>query len=195
MQKNSIKKINQMNKKIQLLSIAVLLALTTQAQLFKYGANVGLNLAEVKTDNFDGSSLMGFQTGIMAELKLPVLLGVQGELKFSQKGAKISSEDLVLSYIDLPIVAKFYILKVFSIQVGPQYSYMLNAKMDGADVKDSFGNHDFSAVLGLGVDIFKLHYSMRYYHGLTDVADGGGSMENQYIQFSIGYWFSKGGKD
>jgi len=184
-----------MNKKIQLLSIAVLLALTTQAQLFKYGAEAGLNLAEVKTDNFDGSSLMGFQTGIMAELKLPVLLGVQGELKFSQKGAKISSEDLVLSYIDVPVVAKFYILKVFSLQVGPQYSYMLNAKMDGTDVKDSFGSHDFSAVVGLGVDIFKLHYSMRYYHGLMDVADGGGSMENQYIQFSIGYWFSKGDKE
>ena len=179
-------------KKIQILTIAILLSLTTQAQLFKYGAEAGLNLSDVKTDNFKGSSLSGFNAGVMAELKLPVLLGVQGEIKYSQKGSKIGTDNLVLSYIDVPVVAKFYILKIFNVHVGPQYSYMLSAKNDAGSTNDLFGNHAFSAVVGIGFDIWKIHYSTRYIYGVTDISsEGTGAMRNQYFQFGIGYWFSK----
>ena len=41
-------------KKTKLLLLTLILTLSSQAQLFKYGAEAGLNLSDIKTDNFDG---------------------------------------------------------------------------------------------------------------------------------------------
>ena len=179
-------------KKVQFLIAILLFSLTIQAQLFKYGAEAGLNLSNIKTNNFDGSSLSGFNAGVMAELKLPVLLGVQGEIKFSQKGAKIWTDNLVLNTIDVPVVAKFYVLKLFNFHIGPQYTYLISAKNDGKNVLNSFNRNDFSAVIGVGFDVWKIHYSTRFIYGLMDVSSAStGEMHNKYFQFGIGYWFSK----
>jgi len=179
------------SKKLILLGLLIWIVFTADAQLFKYGADLGLNLsghrADVKT-----TSLTGFQGGVMAELKLPVLVGVEMDIKYSQKGATLGPDKLALAYIDVPILVKLYFLRVASFQIGPQYSQLLSANFAGTDVKDNYNNGDFSAALGFGLDIFNLHASMRYNFGLTNIsAFEGEKIRNNWFQFSLGYWFSK----
>jgi hypothetical protein len=165
---------------------------TSNAQLFKYGANLGFNASNFKSDNFSSSTLSRFQGGIMAELKLPILLGVEADLKFSQRGAYILDEGYVLSYMDFPVLAKFYMLNIFSLQVGPQYSHLLSANYIDTDVKDELNSSSFSAVFGVGIDIFKIHTSIRYNLGLNNISSVDNTdIKNDFLQISVGYWFSK----
>ena len=49
---------------------------------------------------------------MMMEVKLPVKLGFEADILFSTKGASFGSSDYKLSYIDIPVVMKIYMVKV-----------------------------------------------------------------------------------
>lgn len=184
-------------KKTIILLVALSAILPTFGQgTFKFGISGGLNVADISSDKT--ASLIGFHGGILTEVKFPVELGVEGGLLYSMKGAKVEGNnnnpfnlqveevDYRLSYLDVPMVVKLYLLKVLSIQGGPQFSYLLSADYDGNDVKDNLNSADVSAIVGLGVDVSKFRASVRYNFGLTEIADGVG--KNNVIQATVGFW-------
>ena len=173
-----------------LLVALVVTAFSANAQ-FKFGVGGGVNMANLGGSDISGTdSRLGFNGGFMAEVKLPIKLGIEADLLFSTKGAKFSgiSDGLKLSYIDMPVVMKIYSVKILSFQLGAQYSMLLSAKSFGTDVKDQFKPSDLSAVIGLGVDVLKLHVSARYNYGLTSIDDAGADVKNNMLTFTVGYW-------
>lgn len=185
-------------KKIILALVVVATTLTINAQgTFKFGIAGGANLADISLER-ETTLLPGFHAGLKFEIKLPVKLGIELGALYSVKGASYeqtnilpvgtSTEqvDIVLSYVDLPLVAKIYTFKVLSFQLGPQVSYLISAKNDGVDIMDDLNSTDFGAVIGLGLDVSKLHMAVRYNLGLTEISENSG--KNNVIQATLGFW-------
>lgn len=172
-----------------LVVVLIVVGFTANAQ-FKFGLGGGLNMSNLGgSDISDKDRRLGFNGGFMMEVKLPIKLGFEADVLFSTKGAKMAGSDgIKLSYIDMPVVMKIYMAKVISFQLGAQYSMLLSAKSSGFDVKDELKTSDLSAVLGLGVDVLKLHVSARYNYGLTSIDDAGADIKNNMLTFSVGYW-------
>ncbi len=187
-------------KKISTILVAVLLigAFSAQAQ-FKFGVLGGANFSKINsTDpNVVGQNLTAWHAGLMAELKFPVI-GVELDAIYTQNGSKIdvagAASELRNTYVALPLVAKVYILKVMSLQVGPQFAWLTSSKLDGQDFKDQLASNDLQIVFGAGVDLSMLHASLRYHMGVKDISVSnvtGFDLKNNAVMLSVGIWLSK----
>lgn len=188
----------------RLLVITLMITAFSADAQFKFGLGGGVNCANISGDVSNNESLMGFNGGIMLEVKLPVKIGVEADVLYSVKGASFDYDfiaidpndplipkdgDLKLSYIDIPLVLKLYSLKVISFQLGGQYSMLVAASYDGEDVKESYKSGDISVVAGIGIDVLKFHASARYNFGLANI-DAFGS-KNNMLTLTVGLWLKK----
>lgn len=190
-------------KKITLSIIAVLAFGFTNAQEVKFGVKGGINFADFGGDDIgDNSSKIGFLVGGFAEIKLSEKFAIQPELLFSTQGTKFKTDgdDLKfnLSYINLPVMAKFYVVDKFSLEAGPQIGFLVGAKAkagdEDEDIKDSFKSIDFGVNFGAGYDFTEnLSAGVRYNLGLAnilDTEDGDDSeIKNSVFSIAVGYKF------
>jgi hypothetical protein len=180
-------------KKIILTAAAVFAFSFANAQDTKYGVKGGLNMSNVS--NVEGSSsLLAFHLGGFAEFKVSDKFAVQPELLYSAQGAKFTDGNLNLNYINIPVMAKYYVADAFSIEVGPQIGFLMSAKADGIDVKELFNTTDFGLNLGAGYNLNEtMSLGLRYNMGLSDVQkdlpSGESGSKNSSIQLSFGYKF------
>jgi opacity protein-like surface antigen len=180
-------------KKIILSAVAVLAFGFTNAQGVKFGAKVALNVATLTGDVEDQSSLVGFQVGGFAEFKISEKFAVQPELMYSAQGAAFDDGDITLGYINIPVMAKYYVAKSFSLEAGPQIGFLLSAKDDGEDFKDETSSIDFGLNFGAGYDFTEnLSAGLRYNLGLSNLNDIEGydaTAKNGVFSVSLGYKF------
>lgn len=197
-------------KKIILTALAVFAFSFANAQETKFGAKVALNIASLTGDMENSSSLVGFQIGGFAEIKISEKFAIQPELLYSAQGGKesyIEEGDEVevlakLGYINIPIMAKYYVAKSFSLEVGPQIGFLTSAKAEikaggeslEVDLKDNFNSVDFGLNLGAGYDFTeKLSAGLRYNLGLANIAktEAGddSELQNSVFSISVGYKF------
>lgn len=208
-------------KKI-ILSVAAIFAFgVVNAQEVKFGAKAGLNLANLTGDVEDASTKVGFNVGGFVEIKISDKFVFQPELLFSTQGAKEdysidygdgevekSESTLKLNYLNIPLMAKYYVADKFSLEAGPQVGFLMSAKADvdytysdgegytesvsgSTDVKDSFKSIDFGLNLGAGYD-FSDNFSagVRYNLGLSSISDDSESdVKNAVISIGVGYKF------
>jgi len=196
-------------KKITLAAIAVMIFGFANAQGVKFGAKAALNVASLNGDVEDPSSYIGFQIGGFAEIKLSEKFAIQPELLYSAQGGKESGEqdgftaDFThkLGYINVPVMAKYYVAKSFSLEAGPQVGFLTSAKGKieaggeslEVDTKDSFNSVDFGFNFGAGYDFTeKISAGLRYNLGLSNIADVEGenyTVKNGVFSLSLGYKF------
>ncbi len=176
-------------KKLILLAIAVIgFTLTANAQKVKFGFKGGLNLAninlEVAGNDIDTDSRTGYHIGAVLQLGLGDTFILQPELLYSAQGTK----DFDIDYLNIPVLAKLKFAKIFSVEAGPQFGFVVN---DG--VKDAFlstvesESFDISGAVGAGVEVGPVFGQIRYNFGLTDVVDGFDG-KNSAFQISVGYY-------
>ena len=94
-------------KRIFLVAIAVMAFGFTNAQQTRFGIKGGLNITTYSGgDYWDANSLVGFQIGGFAEIKVIERLAIQPEVLFSTQGASLDSPvgdfDDKLNYINVP---------------------------------------------------------------------------------------------
>ncbi len=213
-------------KKILFMAAAALVSTGAFAQGIQWGVKAGLNMASIsdnKTEGMNSKMRMGFHVGAVGEYTINDFVGVQAELLFSQQGQKMTPKEgdgksvAKLSYLNLPVMAKLYLTDGLSLEVGPQFGYLMSAKRKSEDfpaesemngeqdlldkkdmgVDDYMKRFDVSAALGLsykfacGVDV-----AARYNLGLTKVSDKMVddndkkiSPKNNVIAVSVGYRF------
>ncbi len=182
-------------KKIILTAAAVFAFSFANAQETKFGAKIALNIATLTGDVGDASSLVGFQIGAFAEFKISDKFAIQPELIYSVQGASSDGNgDLNLNYINIPVMAKYYVAKSFSLEAGPQIGFLVSAKADGEDFKDFFESVDFGLNLGAGYDFTdKFSAGLRYNFGLTNIAKtelgDNTDIKNGVFSISVGYKF------
>lgn len=174
-------------KKIILAAIAVMAFGFTNAQQTRFGVKGGLNLTSFAGGNYyDAKSLVGFQVGGFAEIKIIERLAIQPEVLFSTQGAKqnggaLGDFDSKLNYINVPVLAKFYITKQFTVEAGPQIGFLVSAKNNGNDAKDGFKSVDTGFNFGAGYNFTdNVSVGLRYTVGLSNIADYDVNSAQQY---------------
>ncbi|WP_409415650.1 porin family protein [Flavobacterium sp. PS2] len=189
-------------KKIILSMVAILAFGFANAQETRFGVKGGLNLTNF-TGGYDTKSLVGFHVGGFAEIKVMDKFFIQPELLYSAQGAKFDSPfgdyDAKLNYLNIPVLAKYYVTKEFSVEAGPQIGFLLSAKTDGEDAKDGYKSTDIGFNLGAGYNFTEnLSVGIRYTIGLSGLADRGDyedlddyydSAKNSVLALSLGYKF------
>lgn len=192
-----------MKKLFLLAAIAVFGFTNVNAQEISFGAKAGLNLASITgddTDDLDGRT--AFHFGVVAEIGISDKFSVQPELLYSGQGATESFEgidlDINFDYINLPVMAKFYVAEGFSLELGPQVGFLMSAKAkaegEEEDLKDFVKGTDFGANFGVGYKLESgLNFAARYNLGLSNLNDSEDSDDfkwnNSNIQISVGYFF------
>lgn len=191
-------------KRIILAAIAVMAFGFTNAQQTRFGVKGGLNISTlVGGDVEDTKSLVGFHVGGFAEIKIFDKFFIQPELLYSAQGTKVdgplgADADLKLNYLNIPVLAKYYIVDKFSVEAGPQLGILLSAKADGTDFKDYTRSVDFGFNIGAGYNFTdNLSVGLRYTIGLSPITDKDidntedyyDSAKNSNLALSLAYKF------
>ena len=183
-----------------ILAAVVLLAMSAsvQAQLVKFGFKGGINYANqngsditINSTNYQTSAITSYHAGLVAEIKLVDSFSIQPELLYSTQGAtyKNAVEEFKneVGYLSIPVMAKIYLSKVVSLELGPQASFLLSER-NNFDVNNA-STFDFAANAGLGFKLTKSFFiSGRYSLGLSD-ASTDAQVKNSAIQVSAGFLF------
>ena len=184
-----------MIKKVWVAIIAIGIAGTVNAQDVKLGAKIGMNVSSVNGDPDNLDSKTGWVLGATAEVSLTDKFSLQPELLYSQQGAKQRGNFIYdLNYISLPVMAKYYIAKGFSLEAGPQFSFLVKDELisdsnNAASANTNAENFDFSANLGLGYQLDNgIFFQTRYNLGLINF-DKNPDVKNGVFQMSLGYQF------
>ncbi|OYQ46342.1 porin family protein [Flavobacterium aurantiibacter] len=174
-------------KKLYLIILLAFIPLM-QAQTLGIGIKAGANYSDIKSDNFKSSPIASYYFGGFVEVSLFENLSIQPEVLYSSQGASIDGgDDINLDYINVPVLAKFYLTsKTFSIEAGPQFGFLVNDNIGNAFETESF---DFAAVGGLGYNITdNISVHARYILGLTE-ASKDAEVTNTSVQVGIGFKF------
>jgi hypothetical protein len=199
-----------MKKKLVFIFIAVLGLLNVNAQEIKFGAKAGINFATITGDDTQGvKGRTSLHVGAVSEFVISDKFSIQPELLYSAQGAKyedeVFKETIKLDYLNLPIMAKFYVADGFSLEAGPQVGFLLSAKGKveaggesiEADIKELFKGIDFGFNFGVGYKLPSgINFGARYNLGLSNIIEpdsefnvGDVKNQNGVIQLSLGYFF------
>ena len=144
----------------------------------------------------------------MAEIMVSDMFAVQPELLYSSQGSDYDESDegfdvsgtVKVDYLNIPVMAKYYVVEGFSIEAGPQIGFLLSATdeydNEEDDIKEFLKGTDFGVNLGVGYKLENgLNFGARYNLGLSDNLDvddfetDGAEYKNSVIQISVGYFF------
>ena len=186
-----------------ILSLSTILFITTAslAQDANIGIKAGTNLTKIDGQSFKDGYKMSFQGGLFMELDFNKKVGIQPEFLFSQTKSEnntgtlpytFQNNDVNLNYLTIPILFRYKIAKVLVLNVGPQYSFLLN-KSDNRllDNREPFKNSDFAMVGGAQLNFRYLRIYGRYAVGLNNINDLSESnkWKSQQIQLGVGFKF------
>ena len=173
---------------------------------FTLQPKVGVTLATISSD--DSKFKFGMAAGIEGQYQLNNWFGLSAAVMYSQQGAKAKNYDLKLNteYINIPVMAKFYVTKGLSLNVGLQPGFMTKAKAKGdgrtIDVKSNCNKVDFSIPMSIAYEFENgLSFEARYATGLTNVGkdafdstssswDKTFQNKNEVFMLTVGYKFS-----
>ena len=167
-----------------------LVAFTSTVQAQKIGVRAGLNIATVTGgDGTDTKPLTGIYAGVFKEITIvPLIFFLQPELQYSSQGYKIEDTDYSINYINIPVMAKVYALKMFSLEAGPQVGFKISDNFEG-DAGDNLETFDTAIAGGLGLNFpFGLGINARYVMGLSEIVKDSDA-KNQVIQLGASFKF------
>ena len=197
-------------KKMMMIAAMMVATVAAKAQFepgtFTLQPKVGVTLATISSD--DSKFKFGMAAGIEGQYQLNNWFGLSAAVMYSQQGAKAKNYDLKLNteYINIPVMAKFYVTKGLSLNVGLQPGFMTKAKAKGdgrtIDVKSNCNKVDFSIPMSIAYEFENgLSFEARYATGLTNVGkdafdstssswDKAYQNKNEVFMLTVGYKFS-----
>jgi hypothetical protein len=191
-----------------LFAVALLTALSATAQKnkreegFKFGLKGGLNVSNVmSTDIEDNAIRTSIHIGAATEFVISDKFSIQPELLFSGQGYSDQTPGnysrLKLNYINLPVLAKYYVAERLSVEIGPQLGVLVSGKERTNDSNDSVSNLstiDFGLNAGLGYEFTSgVFFQGRYNLGLNNINTSSDAdakkFTNSVFSLSVGMFF------
>ncbi|MEP0265713.1 porin family protein [Dokdonia sp.] len=219
-------------KKHFLLAILAIMTITSinAQEKISFGVKGGVNFATFGGRDFivDQKTRTGFHVGVLVEVPISNKFSIQPELMYSQQGSRTESEFATImnpndptiliasesiskfSYINVPILAKYTIVKGLSVEAGPQFGFNIDSELEVSniisgnetvsteDISDRTNTFDFGLAVGGEYELpIGLFFQARYILGIsnidsTEVQLGGpneDSLTNRNFQLSAGYKF------
>lgn len=211
-----------MKKALLIISLTILTLTAAQSQeKIQFGVKGGVNLMNMTTNFiYDKVDKTGFHIGVLAEIPFGNKFSLQPEILYSTHGAKGKVtmlfvpypgapaplpfyEEYKLRYIQVPILAKIYLYKNFSFEVGPSFNFLTMDKeiSTHTDSSDNYSrssssgfaeNFEFSGVFGVSYRLEGgIFGSVRYVNGFTAAIDRGAfeDVKNNGFQLGVGFLF------
>lgn len=190
-------------KKVILSVVAVLAFAFTNAQetkeTVKLGVKAGANYDWLSTGAasvYDLRPEVGYHAGLVAEFKFCDAFSIQPEAlysfsKYSFDGnGNTSGNEIEISEIAVPVIAKFYLVKGLSLELGPQASVIVKTKLTGEDAEANFRKYNIAAATGLAYDFnMGAFIQARYTYNFLDLQHAANGNNRFGIQASVGYKF------
>lgn len=180
----------------------------SQAQGIRLGVKAGANLNKISGQSFNDGFDLSYHFGGFMEIDFNKKWGIQPELLWSQSSGKPSSfktvystsvnplldgnQQIKLDYLSIPLLLRYNIGGILSLNAGPQFSILLNNdKTLLQSGQSSFKNGDFAMVAGAQLNFKFLRIYGRYNIGLQNIndIDNKDKWTNQQIQAGIGFRF------
>ena len=153
---------------------------------------VGMNLANVT--KLDGDMKVGVVAGAELGYQATDAFAVTAGVAYSMQGSKAKNNDvkLKMDYLNIPILANYYVVKGLAIKAGVQPGFLLSSKLGDADIKDGCKKFDLSIRMGLSYEISDFVIDARYNLGLTKSFKGDDveGTKHSVIQITLGYKFA-----
>ena len=153
---------------------------------FGFGVKAGVNISNQTLDDA-AKYKAGFTGGIFA---------VSVDVLYSRQGSKIENSDIKLrtDYLNIPVLANFYLTRGMALKTGVQPGFLLAAKAKEGDVKvdakNIYKTFDLSIPVGLSYDFkFGLILDARYNIGVTNLAKNAGYTRNSVFAVTAGWRF------
>lgn len=179
----------------------------TRSMSPSFGVKGGVNFATITGNDFDSpDSRTSFHVGALAEFPIAEIFSVQVEALYSGQGFESDIDGSIfggdgkaeyqLDYINVPVLAKLYVTRGLSFEVGPQFSFKVNEEID-FDANGNNGDIDlneakdfeFGVAAGLTFQTdMGLFATGRYNYGLTEIIEDTDA-KNSVFQIGIGYKF------
>ena len=183
-------------------------SMSAQERDIAIGVKGGVNFATVTGNDANSpDSRTSFHVGLLTEFPMNEMFSIQAEALYSGQGFKgnFSGTDgdkveYQLDYISIPVLAKLYITRGLSVEVGPQFSFKINDEFDfnpnsdGGDINldnTSYAAKDFEVAVGAGLTFqteMGFFASGRYNYGLTEIIENT-DLKNSVFQVGVGYKF------
>ena len=195
-------------KKLFLAVVAMMVSAATFAQnevgQLTIQPKVGVNIANI-TDADDADPRIGLAAGAEFEYGLTDNIGLSAGVLYSMQGAKATEDGadctLKLDYLNVPILANFYVAKGFAVKLGVQPGFKLSSKakvkvsgtsvevdandIDGVNIKSI----DLSIPVGVSYQYQNIVFDARYNWGVTKIIEDSDS-KHSVFQITGGYKFS-----
>lgn len=184
--------------------ISIILGDKLNSDGLEFGLDGGLNFSTIsglETSSVATNFHLGFYFDIRVKNQWSINTGVL--VKSSQGANKLSKNDVLelypelnmfvdsgsyaqsLGYFNVPIMVKYKFKNNFFMELGPQVSLLINARMgykhefDGIEIQSSIDNRnafnriDAGMVSGIGYKLRNgtgMNIGLKYYHGMVDIS-------------------------
>lgn len=174
------------------------------AQDIRFGLKGGFNISNISKSDLNGEPVTSLQMGGMMEALYSETIALQPEIIFSLQGFDYMENGIQrhfkTTYINVPIMVKYFVFKGISLEGGPQVGFLNTAKLtidnpndsETIDIKQGLRSNDLSLNLGIGFQLSNgLNFGARYNYGLTNIVGrlSNDRFKNRVLQCSIGYFF------
>lgn len=159
---------------------------------------IGLNCSNLTDYSEDGDTdwKAGLAVGIEGEYHIKNWFGISAGLMYSQQGTKgeiTNNKDakLQMDYLNVPILANFYVAKGLALKAGIQPGFKVSSKVkyDGISIDaDGVKSTDWSMPIGISYEYAGFVLDARYTLGITDAIKDVDA-KNQVFQLTFGYKF------
>jgi hypothetical protein len=156
-----------------------------------FGIRGGANFATLTGGDIpDVGGITGFYAGVYYQMPLiKDFLYLQPELQYSGQGFSSTvsgtAKDYNMDYVTIPIMAKIYVIKIFSFEAGPQFGFNVSDSLENVSV-ESF---DPAFALGFGINLpFGISIDTRYVQSFSEAIPDTDE-KNQVFQVGLGFKF------
>ncbi|MGZ8545177.1 MAG: porin family protein [Flavisolibacter sp.] len=182
--------------------------LHAQNKKFASGIKAGVNLANLRLDNqpdVNSDMRINFHAGIWYNIPFSKNFSLNPEILFSAEGANqesnISTNDIILNYLQIPIMLQLNTSSGFFLETGPALSILAkgqetiktSAATSELALNKQIKKTNLSWGAGLGYRMKKLGFYGRYNLGLSNLAknDTRPETKSSVIQVGLSWGFTQ----
>jgi hypothetical protein len=167
-----------------------------------FGIKGGMNLYDIHNDDNTNYDLKtGYHFGFLGHIHFNKQFAIQPEIVYSNQGAKYSSTNYILDYLNVPVLFQYMFDNGFRLQAGPQAGFVIRAKSkignDITDNRDAYKTIDFGVSIGASYVFPPTGFGIdaRYNLGFTNINKSNTvHSTNRGFQFGLFYIFGYNNK-
>lgn len=162
----------------------------------------GVNIANFTKAN-GADPRIGLAAGAELEYQMNSWVSLAGGVMYSMQGSKEerggATATLQIDYLNVPIVANFYVLKGLAIKAGIQPGFKVSSKLKASsggvsitggldEIIGKVKGFDLSLPVGLSYEVSNFVIDGRWNVGATKIFEGG-DHQHSVVQITLGYKF------